>query len=251
MEEREYNQVLSVIDSLGKSGDLKGLERLADTIYSNWSEKNKEYYGQLMLNICNSFSSRDFGEGWRYDLELKYAELALEKSSELPLETVCELLRHLFYTDETVYSKGLIKGEEWSRQRSARTQLWLDAWKRLQEGIDDKWDPNDLPLINVSPPLEAGLPAGVAPEHIKDPKIRAEYEAAIAKNRQKAEKYNQQYKLRRLKEWFLPMAEEYIIGAYSRRPFNYSELKGYIEKYVAQKDRSMRILDGVSKAMSK
>jgi len=79
------------------------------------------------------------------------------------------------------------KGEKWAQIRKKDVEVRLHAWKRLVNAIDPTWDANDVPLVNVMPPLAAGPPGGVAPgvapEAIKDPKLRAQYEAAIEKNR--------------------------------------------------------------------
>jgi hypothetical protein len=141
------------------------------------------------------------------------------------------------------------KGADFAQRRKKDVEIRLHAWKRLTDAIDPNWDPNDLPLLNVTPPPTTGMRAGIAPEAIKDPKSRAEYEAAIEKNRQKAERYRKQSRLRTWLKRFPKRAEEYIIRAYSKPPFNLDELKEYLEKYAVDEKTRARILDAVTKNM--
>ena len=127
----------------------------------------------------------------------------------------------------------------------------MHAWKRLIDAIDPNWNPNDEPFLNIPLPEGISGEAGMAPEHIKDPNRRAEYEAAIEKNRQKAERYGEQYKLRNWLKRFPKRAEEYIIQAYSKPPFDVEELKQYLDKYISDTKTKTGIIDAVKKNMEK
>ncbi|MHC4707514.1 MAG: hypothetical protein ACYS8I_10570, partial [Planctomycetota bacterium] len=141
------------------------------------------------------------------------------------------------------------KGEKWAQIRKRDVQVRLHAWKRLVNAIDPNWDANDLPFVNIMPPLATNLPSGVAPEAIKDPKLRAQYEAAIEKNRLKAERYNEQSGLRKWLRRFPPRAERYIVRAYSKPPYNPEELKQYLETYIETQPTKTRILNAVIENM--
>lgn len=254
IEKQEYKQELNRIKSLRKSlkpgavNDLKEYEKFADEIQGKWVGKNKEYYVSLMLEICKPLSSGRFNEDRQFTLARKYALLALAEPNEIPLQTELKLTGHVM-TD--MVTPRAPTGQECAQQRKQDVNVRLHAWKRLIDAIDPTWDPNDLPVSNVVPPLATGLPSGVAPEAIKDPKLRAEYEAAIEKNRQKAERYNEQYSLRKWQKRFPKVAERYIVRAYSKPPFNLEEMKQYLEKYIADTKTKDRILDAVTKNMEK
>jgi len=53
-------------------------------------------------------------------------------------------------------------------------------WAAIASVIDHELGPEDgagdLPQLNLAPPPETGLPAGVAPDSIKDPALRQAYE---------------------------------------------------------------------------
>ncbi len=246
--EEEYKQDLSRIVFLDKSRDLNGVERLAEEIETKWGRRNKEYYANLMLEVCKPLSSGQFKDDRQYSLARKYAILALEEPDKIPLETEVALVGHVM-SDMVIPTAP--KGQEWVQQRKTDMKVCFHAWKRLKDAIDPSWDPNDMPLDNVPSPPGTTVSAGAAAHHIKDPKLRAEYKAAIEKNRQKAERYTKQYRLRKQEKRFARTAEKYIIRAYSKPPFNLAGLKQYLEEYVADQGTKARILDAVTQNMSR
>jgi len=255
MEKQEYKQELNRIKSLRKSfrprpvNDLKEYEKFADEIQNKWNKKNKEHYARLMLEICGPLSSGDFKGNRPRTLARKYALSVLETPDAVPLTLELELTGHVMTLMCTPYAP---KGEDFAQGRKKDVQIRLHAWKRLIDAIDPNWDPNEEIWSPNAVGLNMGLPAGgIAPEGIKDPKLRAEYEAALQKNRQKIERHSQQ---RRLHDWlkrFPKRAEQYIIQAYSRPPFNLEELEKYLNQYIADKKIRARIIDAVTKNMEK
>lgn len=239
--EQEYHEHWTRIEALAKAHDLDGVTALANEVETRWGEADKERYGYLMLRICDVLKSPGFpAKG--HSLAREYAMLALRKSRELPLSIVFKLLlrveadwRHFANLDEA----------HWSAERSAKVQLWLQAWKRVEEGIDKNWDPSKPPPWEVSPPTATGLPAGVAPEAVQDPKLRAEYEAAIEANRKKWEWHKSQRQLREIEREYLAWAEYYIVSAYSRPPSNVPELEAYLRTYLRDDEARTRILGRV------
>jgi len=253
MEKQEYEQDRERIETMRKSftgpiKDLKSLEIVGDEIQAKWGQKNKEYYAKLMLEICGPISSWHFNQEGKHVLARKYALSALADPNKIPLETELELIGHVM-TD--MVTPRAPKEQEWAQQRKKDVEVRFHAWKRLLDAIDPNWDPNDEPFINIPLPEGISGEAGMAPQHIKDPKRRTEYEAAIEKNRQKAERYGEQYTLRKWLKRFPKRAEEYIIQAYSKPPFNLEELKQYLDKYIADTKTKARILDAVTKNMEK
>jgi hypothetical protein len=248
MEKQEYEQELKRIESWKKSftkptKDLKSLEIFGDEIQAKWSQKTKEYYAKLMLQVCKPISSWYFNDVRQATvLARKYALSALADPNKIPLETELELIGHVM-TD--MVTSRAPKNQEWAQIRKKDVEVRFHAWKRLLDAIDPNWDPNDLPSLNISPPVATGLPSGVGPEAIKDPNLRAEYEAAIEKNRLKAERYSQESRLRTWLKRFPSRAEKYIVDAYSKPPFDVQELKQYLDKYIADTKTKARILDAV------
>lgn len=73
--------------------------------------------------------------------------------------------------------------------------LWFAIFDAMDAEIAPDFNPDDLPELTVAPPLEAGLPAGVAPSSIKDPAVRKKYEDALAANGLKNQRFSYQYAL--------------------------------------------------------
>jgi hypothetical protein len=252
IEKQEYKQERAYIKALEKSfkdgpvNNLEEYEKFADEIHSKWVGRNKEHYAYLMLEICKPLSSGRFNEDRQFILARKYALLALAEPNQIPLETELELVGHVISDMATPRAP---KGQEWANRRKQDVEVRFHVLRRLIDVIDPDWDPNDKPLLNVSPPYGTTISAGASPEHIKDPKLRADYEAAIEKNKQKAERYLEQSRLRKWLKRFPKNAEEYMVDAYSKPPFNLEELQQYLKKYAIEEKTRARILDAVKKNM--
>lgn len=152
--------------------------------------------------------------------------------------------------DDVDYLKATVGPEEWRQLRKEKTGEWLRAWQRLESEIDRNFDFDDFPVINVSPPSSVDLLGGVAPEHVEDPALRAEYEALIAREAQKASAYNWQYKLRQVDQPFSSKAEQYIVGAYTTLPYDLEALKRLLEAHISDGNVKARILNAVEQKMA-
>ncbi|MHC4444284.1 MAG: hypothetical protein ACYTF1_17755 [Planctomycetota bacterium] len=253
-EKQEYKQELSRIKSLrksfkpGKVNDLKKYEKFADKIHSKWGKRNKEHNARLMLEVCKPLSSGTFKDDRRYKLARKYALSVLETADSIPLTLELELTGHVV---TLMCIPSAAKGDDFAQRRKKDVEIRLHAWKRLLDAIDPKWDPDERLISNIVPPAATGLPSGVDPAAIKDPVLRAEYEAAIKKNSEKNEKWGAQYKLSKWLKRYPKRAEEYIVRAYSKPPFNLKELEQYLKKYIADEKTKARMLDAVKKNMEK
>jgi hypothetical protein len=81
-----------------------------------------------------------------------------------------------------------------------KLRLLFTAFNYIDAKLIPNFDLETQPALTVAPPLASGLPAGVAPESIKDPKIRAEYENELAANRARTAQYYLQSDLRRAEQ---------------------------------------------------
>ena len=93
--------------------------------------------------------------------------------------------------------------EEFQIQREWKARLLLRTFKTIASRIDPHFNANEVRIkMNIIPPLATGLPSGVDPSAVKDPKLRAEYEDEIRKNREKMATSRVQAGLQRLrKHW--------------------------------------------------
>jgi len=230
--------------------DLDAYERFADEIQNKWNKKNKEHYARLMLEVCGPITSGDFkgNQRYRYQLARKYALSALEKPDEIPLTLELELTGRVI---TLMIGPYVSKGADFAQRRKKDIEIRLHAWKRLVEAIDSTWDPNKELLSPNAVAANMGFPGTIEPESIKDPKIRAEYEAAIEENIQEIKRYTEQNRLQKWLKRFPRHAEPYIIQAYSKPPFNLEELKQYLDNYIADKKTNARIVNAVIKNVEK
>jgi hypothetical protein len=253
-EKKEYKQDMTRIEDFRKSfkpglvNDLKEYEKFADAIQKKWSRQNKEYYARLMLEVCGPPSSGTFADDRRYDVARRYALSVLEKSEEISIEMELKLTGHVV---TLMYTPNSPKGEDFAQRRKKDVEIRLHAWKRLFDTIDPNWDPNEELRSPNAVATSMGFPGTIAPEAIKDPKLRAEYEAAMQKNREDIERYTKQYRLRDWLKSYPKSRERDIVLMYSEPPFNLEELNQYLETYIADEKTRSRIVDAVKENMEK
>jgi hypothetical protein len=169
----------------------------------------------------------------------QYADRALTQVPEVSLETELQLLTAL--EDDLGAPSAAGAPPQWAEQRRTRAERWLRTLRRLDDAAQSDFDFADVPQVNIAPP-DATLPSGVAPESVKDPATRQQYEAALTANRRKAETYAAQWRLRELRALYAPRAERYIARAYARPPVAAGELEQLLARYVPDEDRRRTIL---------
>jgi len=87
------------------------------------------------------------------------------------------------------------------------------------------------------------------PSAIKDPKLRQEYEALIEQNGNNIRANFRQRRLSDLNDRYPKQAEQYLTASYSTPPYNFEELRVFLDKYLTDKAVKTRILDSVAKKM--
>lgn len=120
----------------------------------------------------------------------------------------------------------LFQGKAAADRLAARREVtlaWFRALNILDAAIDPAFNPEDMPLLNVSPPGPQ-YSSGVDPRDIKDPEQRARYEAAIAANNKKAEAHEFQSRLRFLDERATSGVKSFVSRFYTSAPADAREL---------------------------
>jgi len=133
-----------------------------------------------------------------------------------------------------------------ARLRTDSLLLWLEMLRLLDRLLEPDFDSADMPEKFVEPPPVPGgvvLRPGADPAGIKDPKVRAEYEQAIAANRTKAERYRLQTLLRRLDERIAPRVDSFITQAYASSPDDDKEARTTIDKVIDDAGRKAHLLE--------
>ncbi len=262
---QEWHPERQRLRSLGQALELEAIEELAPSLEKKWFAQDLEYYGYVMRSICGVLSSHGFDDYKKaHRLSREYAMLALEKSHKLQEDnrlSVEHEVRLLLYVQEfnasSKHYRELAQREGWLDRRERAARLYFRTWGRLLKAIDKEWDPNDPSMRFPRPP--AGVDSfvlGMSPEHIKDPELRAEYEAALQKYRRERKKVTEQRLLQRLKKDYLPSLQKDLLRLYSGPSFDCKELESEslrrdLQKYVEDEDIRATILDEMKKALQK
>lgn len=230
-----------------KQDRVEVLDTLGQEIEREWRERDVEGYARLTAELCGTLASIDYATPKRKYLAQYYAMRALTVADSMPLDIECELAGYVRKTTDTEGKP--IMGEAGAQLRQQQVSLWLHALHRIDETIDEHWNPNDpnqRDVGNVAPPAGVSPAAsGMDSVGIKDPKLRAEYEAAIEAD-QKKNAYNRlQIVARRLKEHWTAETERDIIRTYIDVPDGAKELEPILSTGIKDSKRRTRILDAV------
>lgn len=146
-------------------------------------------------------------------LEQEYVLAALDRRDRI--STMIELALATMLRPDVLSTE--VAGKDELR---TKVDLLFHAWRRMEQDIKPDFNFADKPTINVVPPVVPGqgVFSGMDPMGIKDSRLRAEYQAAIEKNRVKAEEYNLQFSLRQRKPSFIDEAEAFMLSALKTDP---------------------------------
>jgi hypothetical protein len=241
-----YEEATAQLETLGPRPDLDTLDSTASALEEGLRTGDPHDYLRFVVELCDRLNSYDLGDWPRQDrLVRRYSELALRTIQPQPLDIELHLLEHAL----AAVPPPETDPADWPALRRASAARWLDALARLEQEVDDTFDPADLPALNIAP-AGTGLPAGVAPEVVQDPRLRQEYEQAIARNTEYILRYGRQTELRRLRERYLPVAERYVVTSYARPPERPEELRELLDQYIAQPARRDALLAAVARERS-
>ncbi len=140
---------------------------------------------------------------------------------------------------ELVVARQVDKALEPRERREHLTRLWFSVLNHLDRHRDPNFNYDDVPELSVAPPLGPGMPSisGMDPQSVTDPVLRRDYEEAIERNRQKAERYRFQKQLQKVDRRFSRQLEAYLRSAYSQSPADVQELSHSIENQVESAKR--------------
>jgi len=188
--------------------------------------------------------------GFSDDHDLSEKKLTLRNLKQISEEMLVDLNKmrdskniHILY--QTIQRLKKISMQEvdvkvWPQLRRFQAELWFCVLDIIEKEINRNYDINKQPSINVSPP--GPYPSGIAPEAIKEPELRKEYEKAIEENSRKIKEHKYQSMLRQMEVEFPKKLQTLLIWFYARDPDAIEELKRLFEKYKTNKKLSVEIL---------
>lgn len=229
--------------------DIPALEKLAEEMYAKWSrlEHTRARFGKIMADVCARLATFEPDDQFGQKARARgYALRTLREADQFDDWIDWKLVTYV-RTGPTPAT--IARGAAWSRQRGEEMAYWFHAIRRVQQAIDPQWDPGRIDFTSrsgVRPPRGVGFfVGGMSPEGIKDPLLRKQYADAIAENSRRTRLYQRQRDLRKLRDEYFPLAEKYIVTAYSCPPLNTDELRSNLDKYQVEAGMRDRILKAV------
>jgi hypothetical protein len=249
-----FEEVNSIL-LFDQANNSTGIRKLIDELESKWFQKDKEQYIFFMYRTTETFNS----EG-KHDLADKYSKIALDKLYNLPESEKFPVSSEVLLISEINQgilnnSENLYKKENWPVLRCEAAKYYIRVLERIEKNINPNWNPTSNPNPPPRPPANYTGPffSGMSPDNIKDPNIRAEYQAAINKFRAVSKYNSEQYELRRIKETGL--LQRQIIRFYSGPEFlsknlETEALNSDIAKYVKDERIITSMLDDLQKKLA-
>jgi hypothetical protein len=179
------------------------------------------------------------------DLQLKLSEQQIEDQLMVLKTNKTEesvwLLQKLITNFEKMQSRS---------NRNEQTRIWFEVISEIDSDLNPSFDENkpDFVLRVIPPPDgEKGIQyqPGIAPDTLKNPVARSQYEAAINENMQKAAVFNFQWTLHRFNERVSVDFESYLKNNYTPAENDKVELKEILEKVKLSPTRKQNIFDKV------
>jgi hypothetical protein len=121
---------------------------------------------------------------------------------------------------------------------------WLSFFAALDRNIDRQWDPEDVPVMGVIPPVSEGVAhsPGVDPSKITDPAARQQYEQDLKANWAYAEHYRVQHLLRRIDERAMHRFERLLAERYKDSSADRTEVEELVKASPLSDGRKQQLL---------
>lgn len=241
----EYSRAYYRIEELGTDGDKSGLLKLANDISAEWKPRSMHYYGELVLHLCQVLTSARQNSPLE-DIR-RIALDAIATYDPLAKQNIAIRTHFSLLGFSEVRPSALLAMTDEDRQilRRAETERLMVLWDRMEATIDPNWDPDELVYRNVQPPPGVDHPAGVAPEVITDPVLRAQYEKAIEENDRKVKRRNEQKSLREMRPSVIRSLAAYCAGAYGATPQDDAWLESVLARHVSDPEVRSQIMKAV------
>ncbi len=219
-----YTNEVALINALTESGDMRGLEALVLEAKASAASDTNRYFDLAAL-IVHALGTYEFDLARQFELEQTVARELLAWPG-LPLGRRLFLLGQM-RTD----LPSDVGNPSWSATRKRKAEQFCRAWQECHAAVDGKYDPADM---KNSITWGNSLPKEVEVENRRRAEVRDQYEQAKS----------------RLEE-LAPMAERYLIRAYSRPPNATAELTQLLASYVPEIAARRRIQDAVAQRTSR
>jgi hypothetical protein len=199
-----------------KNVGLSELERSMNNFQEDIKQIEKIYF-EINKEVKKQKESHS-NPAKKNDINVDLLEMQLKRQQRLLFHVSAYIL------DPRNKDNGILK------ERKLVLSSWLEYHNHLLDIVDPKHDPLKLPTTNISPG-KGTYSAGIAPESIKEPDIRKEYEKKLEENAEYAKNFNLQCFLNDAIFQSLNKFREVAIKNYSLSPHADDELLELLDKY--------------------
>lgn len=238
-----------VIDAALQQGDIEYIDRLVTKLEESWGTIDSRFYFHNMGLVCWSLVEHVRQEPELYPELICYASLLLIKAD---MEDNLSIRTPMCYRYEEIISalliflhddKEIMGDNSWTLYRSQVMRLAAIFLKSVRENYDPDFTPLEATLRARA---VKGVPFSFQPpESVKDPEVRARYEAAIEENSRRLRINQYQRALSEMIDRRIPRIEEEIIYAYSIKT-DFHEFNEYLILAGTEPEHRTRLLERLS-----
>lgn len=147
---------------------------------------------------------------------------------------------------EKIPRPGTDKAIPQSTARQELAKVWFGLLATIDQNIDESLDVNDpmkWPPLHPIPegPEGSKYHSGVYPKDIKEPAVRAQYEAALKKNHEKRMQLNFQIDLRNIRDHVVFDVESFVRTYFTSSKEDQTELGNLIRETKLSQDRAKQL----------
>jgi len=144
--------------------------------------------------------------------------------------------------------RSLPAGDTATRKQALSRRLRF--FVALDRTIDPTWNPENIPVRGVSPPLTHGIvysSGEVDAATIPNPAVRAEYERALKASKDYERWYNMQFQLRRIDERAMRFVERLLAERYTKSEEDRQEFEALLAVSSVDEQRKARLRELILK----
>jgi hypothetical protein len=240
-----FSDDLARLELAAASADIDIMRRQSAAVLERWKLRDATGYEDMLFQVARLLTVKSFANREaQIALRDQYVLDALGKIREPNVGVSLPILYRLlqFLADPRGEDTS---SEAWPRRRAERAKAWLETRRLVMLRTKPEAEDEEPVPLSVSPPTATGLRAGVAPEAIRDPALRKEYELAIEEHRRVLAARLLQHHLRLYGPSIVSDAERYVVATYLRAPHVPGELQRLLEESDVEPSTRDRILAAI------
>ena len=235
---RAYSDRISVAK---KKRDVGAMLEVMSQVDEEWHLTKNSAYLRLLAQSCEGLQACGIPTREQSDIVRTRVTKALDAEADRPAEIEMKLM--LLIQGDWTNPDNVLNQDKWCEERDIRTRRWLRVWREFNKAKEKaERESGGVVYSNVEPPRGSGVLPGASPSEIKDPRLRKEYEQAIADNVRRAQLNRTKDVLNIMEPEARKAMARFISNIYGEAPEQTEALSKLLVEYGVEKKVAAAIL---------